>query len=80
MTKHFDRTDVEWKPAKQIKPGDKVYGPACHVSQLQEVLFVRLVGGFRIKFGMKDGGIFETYQSSAIAMIKALDENDQEKA
>lgn len=67
---HFERTDVTWKPAVQIKAGDKIYGPGRRVSRLARVLSVQKDVNFRIVFELEGDGTFTTYRSVSVATPK----------
>lgn len=75
MTKHFERTDVDWKPAKQIKDGDEIYGPGVHVSRPSTVTRVEHdEDTFHTTMNIRheDGthGFYECYSSISIAVRK----------
>jgi len=75
MTKHFERTDVTWKPLCQVQVGDQVYGMGKTVSKLRRVIKVTVHPDnspvksekFRTHIELEGNGSFEGWSSTAIA-------------
>lgn len=71
MMQHHDRTDVTWKPLRQVKEGDFIYGPGMDVSKIWRVSRVKRLEGFRTYLEFSDrNSTFEGYDSDAVAFPK----------